>query len=49
MHLSIHQKDTCYDEIGLCVQNIDTILGTIVNIIIRRVYVILQRERVYLL
>ena len=25
------QKDTCYNEIGLCAQNKDTILGSIVN------------------
>ena len=30
-----HQKDTCYNEIGLCAQNKDTILGIVVNIIKR--------------
>lgn len=27
------QKDMCYDEIALCNQNIDIIIGSIVNII----------------
>ena len=26
-----HQKDTCYKEIGLCAQNKDTVLGSVVN------------------
>jgi hypothetical protein len=26
-----HEKNMCYDEIGLCMQHILTILGTIVN------------------
>ena len=26
-----HQNDICYDEIGLCAQYIDTIVGSIVN------------------
>jgi len=25
------QKDTCHDEIGLCAQDIDTLLGSIVT------------------
>ena len=33
-----HQKVTCYDEIGLCVQALDTTLGLIVNTI-ERAYV----------
>ena len=36
-----HRKDICNDEIGLCAQNIDAILGSIVNTI-WRVYVITQ-------
>jgi hypothetical protein len=28
---NVHEKDMCYYEIGLCAQNIDTILGSIVN------------------
>ena len=28
-----HHKDMCYDEIGLCAQNIDTFLGSIINTI----------------
>jgi hypothetical protein len=40
-----HKKDTCFDEVGLCAQNIDTILDSIVNTI-GRVYVInWKRER----
>jgi hypothetical protein len=32
-----HHKDiTCYNEIGLCVQMVDTILASIVNITIGR-------------
>ena len=34
-----HRKDMCKDEIGLCAQNIDAILGSIVNTI-WRAYVI---------
>ena len=26
-----HQKDTCYDEIGLCSQNVDIVLDLIVK------------------
>ena len=26
-----HQKDMCYNEIGLCVKNLDIILGSIAN------------------
>ena len=26
-----HQKDTCYDDIGLCAQIIAVVLGSIVN------------------
>lgn len=26
-----HQKDTCYNEIGLCAKNIDTVLGSHVD------------------
>jgi hypothetical protein len=41
-----HQKDMFYDEIGVCEQNIDTILHSLVNITIGRVYVItLKRKR----
>ena len=31
-----HKNHTCYEEIGQCAQNIDTILGSIVNITIGR-------------
>lgn len=34
-----HPKDTCHDEIQVCAQNIDTILGSVVHITIRRIYV----------
>lgn len=44
-----HQKDMCHDEIGLCARNLDTILGSIVNIIIVRAYVTTQRERSFTL
>ena len=40
-----HQK-TCYNEIGLCAQNLDTILSSIVNIATGRAYVITSRERI---
>lgn len=30
-----HQNDTCYDEIELCAQNIDTIVGSVGNTIER--------------
>jgi hypothetical protein len=33
-----HDKDTCYHEIGHCVCNIDTILGSI-GITIKRAYI----------
>ena len=39
----------CHDEIGLCARNLDTILGSIVNIIIVRAYVTTQRERSFTL
>ena len=29
-----HPKDMCHNEIRLCAQNIDTILGSVVNITI---------------
>ena len=35
-----HQKDTCYNEIGLCAQHISTILGSLVNNTIGRMYLI---------
>ena len=35
-----HRKEICYDEIGLCAQNIDTILISIINTI-GRTYVII--------
>jgi hypothetical protein len=37
------QKDMCYDEIGLCAQNIHTNLGWILNLI-RMAYEITQKE-----
>ena len=37
-----HSKDTCHNDIGLCAQNIDTFLGSIVNTFVR-VYVFTQR------
>ena len=39
------KNDTCNHEIGLLAQNIDISQGSKANIIIRRVYVIVQRER----
>ena len=43
-----HQKDTCYDEIELCAQNIDTILGSIVNMSIgSQAYVTTYEEQEY--
>ena len=35
-----HDKDSCYDDIELCAQNILTILGSILNITIGRAFVI---------
>ena len=35
-----HQNDTSYDEIEVCAQNIDTILGSIANITIGRAFMI---------
>jgi len=35
-----HDKDSCYDDIGLCAQIILTILGSKLNITIGRAYVI---------
>lgn len=32
---NIHQKDTCYDEFGVCAPNMDSTLGSKVNIISR--------------
>lgn len=37
------QKDTCYDDIVVCAQDLETILGAIVNILIERVSVISQK------
>ena len=31
--MNVNQIDICYDEIGLCAQNIDTILGSRINTI----------------
>ena len=39
----LYQNDTSYDEIGLCAQNMDTILDQIYNAA-GRAYVIIQRE-----
>lgn len=39
-----HQKAMCYDEIGLCIQNILTILGSILDTI-GRAYVIVLKKR----
>lgn len=39
-----HQKDTCYKEIGLRAQNIDTIVGSVGNTI-ERAGVINQRQK----
>ena len=44
-----HQKDMWHDEIGLCAQYLDTILGSIVNVTIARAYVTTQRERFFTL
>ena len=30
---SANQTESCYDEIGLCAQNLDIILGSVVNTI----------------
>ena len=38
-----HQKDTCYNEIALCAQNLDAVLGSIFNTIWRD-YVITKRK-----
>ena len=35
-----HQNDTFYDEIEVCAQNIDTILGSTANITIGRAFMI---------
>jgi hypothetical protein len=40
-----HQKDTCHNKIGLCAQNLDTILSSIVSIATGRTYVITSGER----
>jgi hypothetical protein len=39
-----HQTKTCYDDIGVCVQNVNTLLGFILNTI-GMTNVIIQRER----
>ena len=40
-----HYKDIMhYNEIGLCAQNTDTLLGRIVIITIGRAYVVIQKE-----
>jgi hypothetical protein len=39
-----YQKDTCNNEIGLCAQNIDTVVGSKVSTI-GRACVIIQRVR----
>ena len=39
-----YHNDMCYDKIGLCTQNIDMILGLIVNTT-GRANVVVQRER----
>ena len=42
-----HQKDTCYDGIGLCSHEINTILSAIINIIGRAyIYDHLKRKRI---
>lgn len=38
-----HQKDTWYDDIVICAQDLETILGAIMNLSIERVYVISQK------
>jgi hypothetical protein len=40
-----HQKGMCYNEIGLCAQNLDAILGSIFNTIWKD-YVITKRKSV---
>jgi hypothetical protein len=34
-----HQSDIYHDEIGLCAQNVDIIIGPQVNIVVEKVYV----------
>lgn len=46
--LNGHQKDIFYNGVGVCAQNIDTILGSIVNITIGRAYAITQRREILL-
>lgn len=40
-----HPYDTCYDAIGLCAQNVEIILGSIVNTIGKGPCDDLERER----
>ena len=42
-------KKTCSKEIGLCAQNMTTILGSIVNIIVGVLYVRLMSVRIFTL
>ena len=37
IYTNVHKKDMCYDNVGLCVQRTNTILGSIVDRIERRV------------
>lgn len=46
--VNIHQRDTSHNEIGLCTENMITILGSTVNIIItmrRANYVINSKKK----
>lgn len=42
-----HKIDTCFDEFGLCAQNIDTILDSIVYTIGRAFVINWKRKRIF--
>jgi hypothetical protein len=42
-----HQKDTCYNEIGLCAQNKDTVLGSVVNRLGRANVITYSERRIF--
>ena len=38
------QKDTCYDEIGLCAPDIDMLLGSLVSTMTRHICLLEEKE-----
>lgn len=41
------QKDTCYDEIGLCAPDIDMLLGSFASTIGRHIYSLEEKENLH--